>query len=118
MSPVLMLQLMLMVKTDQGAVRLVIPTGGGPMTGLAARIQEILDDLSNDAVEERVVDYVVREIQNGRSLSDAIADPYVKNRLSEERVAKVFADPEVMNALEKQIEGFFGRGERDILERG
>lgn len=83
---------------------------------LAAKIREILNDMANNAVEERVVDYVVRELENGRSLSDALNDPYVKNRLNEERLSRVFSDPEVVTALEEQVAGFFKPGGRDILD--
>jgi hypothetical protein len=66
-----------------------------------------MDDLATDAVEERVIDYVIREVHNGRRLSDALADPYVKNRLSEEKVAHVLENPEVVEALEEQISSSF-----------
>jgi hypothetical protein len=67
------------------------------------KIQAFLNELAVDAVEERVVEYVIREVHNGRKLSDALNDPYVKNRLSEERLAKVLETPEVVGALEEQI---------------
>ncbi len=86
------------------------------MAGLAEKIQSILDDMSNDAVEERVVDYVVRELQNGRSLSEIVRDPYVKNRLNEERISRVFSDAEVVDALEEQVSSFFNPKGRDILD--
>ncbi len=86
------------------------------MAGLAEKIQSILDDMFNDAVEERVVDYVVRELQNGRSLSEIVRDPYVKNRLNEERISRVFSDAEVVDALEEQVSSFFNPKGRDILD--
>lgn len=73
------------------------------MSSVAEKIQEFLNELAIDAVEERVVEYVIREVHNGRRLTDALADPYVKNRLSEERLAKVLETPEVVSALEEQI---------------
>lgn len=73
------------------------------MPSVSDRIQEFLNELAIDAVEERVVEYVIREVHNGRRLTDALADPYVKNRLSEERLAKVMETPEVIAALEEQI---------------
>ncbi|MDZ4177978.1 MAG: hypothetical protein U1E29_01900, partial [Coriobacteriia bacterium] len=74
-----------------------------PVPSVAEKIHEFLNDLAIDAVEERVVEYVIREVHNGRKLSEALTDPYVKNRLSEERLAHVLESPEVMAALEKQI---------------
>ncbi len=73
------------------------------MPSVAEKIHEFLNELAVDAVEERVVEYVIREVHTGRKLTDALADPYVKNRLSEERLAKVLETPEVVTALEEQI---------------
>ncbi|MBN1192114.1 MAG: hypothetical protein JXA36_00255 [Coriobacteriia bacterium] len=73
------------------------------MPSVADKIQAFLNELATDAIEERVVEYVIREVHNGRKLTDALTDPYVKNRLSEERLAKVLEAPEVIAALEEQI---------------
>lgn len=73
------------------------------MATLAEKLKEFLDEISIDAVEERVVEYVIREVNNGRKLTDALADPYVKNRLSEDKLARVMETPEVVAALEEQI---------------
>ncbi len=75
--------------------------------GISDKLQAFMDELATDAVEERVVEYVIREVHNGRRLSDALADPYVKNRLSEERLARVLENPEVVEALEEQIASSF-----------
>lgn len=66
-----------------------------------------MDELATDAVEERVVEYVIREVQNGRRLTDALSDPYVRNRLSEEKLQRVLENPEVVSALEEQIANSF-----------
>ncbi|HET6498297.1 MAG TPA: hypothetical protein VFH17_04535 [Coriobacteriia bacterium] len=81
------------------------------MATLSERLQRFMDDLATDAVEERVVDYVIREVQNGRRLTEALKDPYVKNRLSEEKLAKVLETPEVVAALEAQINESFRKRE-------
>lgn len=73
------------------------------MSSVADKIHAFLNEIAVDAVEERVVEYVIREVHNGRKLSEALNDPYVKNRLSEERLAKVLETPEVVSALEEQI---------------
>jgi ribosomal protein L17 len=73
------------------------------VSSVADKIQEFLNELAIDAVEERVVEYVIREVQNGRKLTEALADPYVKNRLSDERLSRVLETPEVVSALEEQI---------------
>ncbi len=74
---------------------------------ISDNLKGFLDDLAADAVEERVVEYVIREVHNGRKLSETLQDPYVKNRLSEERLERVLSNPEVVGALEEQIAASF-----------
>jgi ribosomal protein L17 len=81
------------------------------VTTIAEKVKEFLDDLATDALEERVVEYVIREVHNGRKLTEALADPYVRNRLSQERLEKVLENPEVMSALEEQISTSFQKRE-------
>lgn len=78
---------------------------------ISEKLQEFLDDMATDAVEERVVEYVIREVHNGRKLSEALQDPYVKNRLSEERLERVLENPEIVGALEEQIAASFQKRE-------
>ena len=86
------------------------------MATIAEKIQEFLNDIAIDAVEERVVEYVIREVHNGRKLTDALNDPYVKNRLSEERLRKVLESPEVVAALEEEITQSFKTREFGFLD--
>lgn len=86
------------------------------MSTLNERLQKFMNDLATDAVEERVVEYVIRELGNGRKLSEILKDPYVKNRLSEEKLAKVLENPEVMTVLEEQIAVSFQRREFGFSE--
>jgi hypothetical protein len=79
------------------------------VAGLAESIRAFLKELSTDELEERVVEYVVREVGNGRRLQDALRDPYVRNRLSEEKLASVLEKPEVMSAVERGITDAFER---------
>lgn len=81
------------------------------MPTLSEKLQRFMDDLATDAVEERVVEYVIREVQNGRKLTEALKDPYVKNRLSEEKLSRVLETPEVVAALEAQIAESFQKRE-------
>lgn len=86
------------------------------MTTLGDKIQTFLDELAIDAVEERVVEYVIREVNNGRKLTEALKDPYVKNRLNEEKLAHVLETPEVVAALEEQIAQSFKKREFGLLD--
>jgi hypothetical protein len=71
------------------------------------RIRQFFEQLANDPVEERVVEYVVREVHNGRRLMDVMADPYVKNRLNDEKADAILENPEVIDALESEIKNAF-----------
>jgi hypothetical protein len=77
------------------------------LAGLAESIRAFLKGLSTDELEERVVEYVVREVGNGRRLRDALRDPFVRNRLSDEKLASVLEKPEVMGAVERSITDAF-----------
>ena len=71
------------------------------------RLKQFLEDLASDPVEERVVEYVIREVHNGRPLMEVISDPYVRNRLSDEKREELLQNPEVIEALEQEIQSAF-----------
>jgi hypothetical protein len=49
--------------------------------------------------EERVAAYVIREHDRGRSLTDILADPYVRNRCSPQQVERLLDRPDVVKAI-------------------
>jgi hypothetical protein len=51
--------------------------------------------------ESEVARYIVREHGTGRLLADVFADPYVRNRCSQEQLDRVLDDPEVVRAIGK-----------------
>ena len=71
------------------------------------RLKQMFQEMAADPVEERVVEYVIREVHNGRRLLEVIEDPYVRNRLSSEKVAAVLENPEVVDAMESEIKSAF-----------
>lgn len=77
------------------------------MSDLTEKIRQFLTELSTDELEERVVEYVIREVENGRKIQDALHDPYVRNRLSDEKLQKVLESPEIIAAIERSIAGAF-----------
>ena len=81
------------------------------MTSISQKLQEFMNELATDAVEERVVEYVIREVHNGRKLTEALSDPYVKNRLSEDKLSHLIENPEIGAALEEQIASSFQKRE-------
>lgn len=73
------------------------------MTSVNDRIKNFFSEMASDPVEERVVEYVVREVRNGRRLMEVIEDPYVRNRLSDDKRAEVLDNSEIVEALELEI---------------
>jgi len=49
--------------------------------------------------ENAVAQYVVREHHRGRSVSEIVEDPYVRNRVSPEQVKRILGRPEVLHAI-------------------
>ena len=49
--------------------------------------------------EERLSAYIIREHDRGRSLSEILDDPYIRNRATEKEVARLLDRPEVIEAL-------------------
>lgn len=81
------------------------------MATINERIKSLFDDMAIDVVEERVVEYVIREVHNGRRLMEVIEDPFVRNRLSEAKRAEVLENPEIATALEQEIRETMTRNE-------
>jgi hypothetical protein len=46
-------------------------------------------------------------VHNGRTLMDAINDPYVRNRLNDEKREELLQNTEVIQALEQEIQSAF-----------
>jgi hypothetical protein len=49
--------------------------------------------------EERVAQYVIREHERGRPLTEILEDKYVVNRLSEQQRERLLDRPEVIHAV-------------------
>jgi len=71
------------------------------------RMKQFFADITSDPVEDRVVEYVIREVHNGRRLMEVMDDPYVRNRLSDAKRAEVLENTEVIEALEQEIQTAF-----------
>jgi len=63
--------------------------------------------------EERVVVYLIREHERGRDLADILRDPYVRNRCSDQDIARILERPDVVRAIGDDI----ARAHRRALER-
>jgi hypothetical protein len=49
--------------------------------------------------EERVAAYVIREHDRGRRLDEILDDPYVRNRLTPQQVARLLDRPDVIRSI-------------------
>lgn len=49
--------------------------------------------------EERVAAYIIREHERGRALSEILDDSYIRNRCTEQELARLLDRPEVVHAL-------------------
>lgn len=49
--------------------------------------------------DEPIVAYIIREHDRGRSLSEILEDPYIRNRATDREVARLLERPEVIAAL-------------------
>ena len=55
--------------------------------------------------EERIAAYLIREHDRGRSLTEILDDPYIRNRVTEREVARLLERPEVIEALGRATVG-------------
>lgn len=53
--------------------------------------------------EQRVAAYVIREHERRRPLNEVLQDAYVRNRLSDNEVARMLDRPEVVRALGESV---------------
>ncbi|MDP1809368.1 MAG: hypothetical protein Q8L35_07535 [Actinomycetota bacterium] len=70
-------------------------------------IQRFFEEMQVDVVEERVVNYILKELHLGRKLSVIIQDPYVKNRVDEDRLGQMLENKEIISAVEEELEAAF-----------
>ena len=49
--------------------------------------------------EDRITAYIIREHDRGRSLTEILDDPYIRNRATEREIARLLERPEVIEAL-------------------
>jgi hypothetical protein len=54
---------------------------------------------TRSSAEERVLAYVIREHQRGRTLAEILRDRYVQNRLTPQQQARLLDRPELIRAV-------------------
>ena len=70
------------------------------MAGLASFFRNPFSFLFTRSTHtDRVAAYVIREHERGRSLTEILEDPYVRNRCTPEEQARLLDRPELIRAL-------------------
>lgn len=75
--------------------------------GFAAAVRRILEEASLDVMEERVIEYITRELHQGRPVNEILADPYVRNRVNEDRLNEILENPEILAAVSDELSKAF-----------
>jgi len=68
--------------------------------GLRDQVDKLVSD--SGAKHKRLVEYVVRQLNAGRSLSQVLEDPYVTNRLGVVDRRALLEEPEVIEAASEE----------------
>lgn len=72
-------------------------------------IQQFLEEFAQDIMEERVVAYIVKELQLGRSLTEILRDPYISNRIDENRLGELLQNKEILFTVEQELNSVLSR---------
>lgn len=74
---------------------------------LVKAIQHLFEDMGVATAEERVLNFILQEIRAGKTLEDALDEPYVVNNTKPEWRREILERPEVIKAVEAKIEECF-----------
>ncbi len=75
--------------------------------GIKSAIKRILEEASVNVVEERVLQYIIRELHQGRSIEAVLSDPYVRNRLNESEIEELLENEKVLKAVQEELNKAF-----------
>jgi hypothetical protein len=76
---------------------------GERMERVVAAVRRLFEDLSVDVTEERVVRYIIEELQRCRGFDSVLGDPYVLNNTDETDRARLLENPEILRSIEDEI---------------
>lgn len=74
------------------------------MSTFTTEFDDFFERFFENATETRVNEFIIRELDAGRDLFDILNDPYIKNRVPEERRAQLLENPEIIDAFTKELE--------------
>lgn len=73
------------------------------MADLGSNARDFFTRLFKDPVEDRVIEYVVREVDLGRRLFEILDDPFVRNRITSERRTELLENTEIIEAFQREL---------------
>jgi hypothetical protein len=68
-------------------------------------VRALFEDLNVDVKEERLIRFILNELQKGRSFDEVMSDPYVVNRTNAEARARMLENPAILEGIEDQLAG-------------
>lgn len=74
------------------------------MSTFTTEFDDFFERFFENATETRVNEFIIRELDAGRKLFDILNDPYIKNRVPEERRTQLLENPEIIDAFMKELE--------------
>lgn len=81
-------------------------------TDPAKNIEHRFHDLSADVREERVIRYIVHQVEAGRRVNDIVNDDYIAQHFDEASRNRILEHPEVIKSIEQSVRRQFA-GEAD-----
>ncbi|MBK5212000.1 MAG: hypothetical protein JJE36_06835 [Coriobacteriia bacterium] len=73
------------------------------MSDFSRATNEFFERLLANPTEDRVSEYIIREVDLGRSLFDILEDPFVRNRIPEGRRTELLENPEIIDAFAAEL---------------
>ena len=74
---------------------------------VASAVQRLFESLGVEIVNERVLSFILQEIHDGKSLTEAMAEPYVLNNSTETWRREILERPELIKAVEEEVQKRF-----------
>ncbi len=84
--------------------------------GIREEFERLLSD--ETAVHRRLVEYIAREVGDGRSITEVLEDPYVINRAATLGRYALLEEPEVVAAAGEEVLSSMRTRLEDELRRG
>ncbi len=84
--------------------------------GIREELARLLSD--ETAVHRRLVEYIAREVGDGRQIGDVLEDPYVVNRAAALGRYALLEEPSVVAAVGEEVVSTMRRRLEEDLQRG